>query len=92
MSRNELTTRGMHKHEGYNFCDDCHETLYEPKVRIYLPICYLQEYKSCQEYGPPPGMESLDERRARLAREQEERERKLKEIEEKKNSKVKRNI
>jgi len=67
---NELTARGMHKHEGYNFCDDCHQTLYQPK-----------------EYGPPPGMESLDERRARMAREQEERERKLKEIEEKKNSK-----
>ena len=40
-----------------------------------------------QEYGPPPGMESLDERRARMAREQEERERKMKEIEEKRNSK-----
>ena len=36
-------------------------------------------------------MESLDERRARMAREQVERERKLKEIEEKKNSKVERN-
>ena len=33
-------------------------------------------------------MESLDERRLRLAREQEEREKKLKEIEQKKNSKV----
>ena len=41
-----------------------------------------------REYGPAPGMESLDERRARMASEKEERERKLKEIEEKKNSKV----
>ena len=62
----------MHNHEGYNYCDKCHETAYEPK-----------------EYGPPPGMESLDERRARMAREKEERERKMKEIEEKRNSKVK---
>ena len=61
---NELTARGLHKHEGYNFCDQCHETMYEPR-----------------EYGPAPGMESLDERRARMAREKEERERKLKEIE-----------
>ena len=44
--------------------------------------------KNEQEYGPLPGMESLDERRLRLAREQEEREKKLKEIEQKKNSKV----
>ena len=46
--------------------------------------------KTEQEYGPLPGMESLDERRLRLAREQEEREKKLKEIEQKKNSKVSR--
>jgi len=30
--RNELTERGIHKHEGYNFCDRCHETLYDPKA------------------------------------------------------------
>ena len=35
-------------------------------------------------------MESLEERRARTVREKEERERKMKEIEEKRNSKVKR--
>jgi len=30
--RNELTERGIHKHEGYNFCDRCHEQLYDPKA------------------------------------------------------------
>ena len=39
-------------------------------------------------YGPPPGMESLEERRLRAAREAEERERKLKEIEMMRNKKV----
>ena len=46
--------------------------------------------KTEQEYGPPPGMETMDERRLRMAREQEEREKKLKEMkeEQRKNSKV----
>ena len=33
LSSNQLTARGIHKHEGYNFCSHCHETLYAPKVR-----------------------------------------------------------
>ena len=49
---------------------------------------YILQDESIQEYGPPPGMESLAERRAREAREKAERERKLKEIEAKRNSKV----
>ena len=57
-----------------------------------LAIFYLNAYVYSKEYGPPPGMESLDERRARMAREKEERERKLKEIEDKKNSKVEKNL
>jgi len=28
---NQLTAKGLHKHEGYNFCDWCHETLYVQK-------------------------------------------------------------
>ena len=52
----------------------------------------MNENVYSKEYGPPPGMESLDERRARMAREKEERERKLKEIEDKKNSKVEKNL
>merc|ERR1712112_315077 len=40
-----------------------------------------------KSYGPPPGMESLEERRLRAAREAEERERKLKEIEMRRNQK-----
>ena len=51
--------------------------------------------ESCNEalfaprsYGPPPGMESLEERRLREAREAEERERKLAEIEARRGRKV----
>merc|ERR1711988_1200487 len=40
-----------------------------------------------KSYGPAPGMESLEERRLRAAREAEERERKLKEIEMMRNKK-----
>jgi len=29
--RNQLTAKGIHKHEGYNFCDRCHEQLYDPR-------------------------------------------------------------
>jgi len=32
---NQLTARGMHDHEGYKFCDMCHETLYAQ--RMYGP-------------------------------------------------------
>ena len=41
-----------------------------------------------KSYGPPPGMESLEERRLRAQREAEERERKLREIEMKRGRKV----
>ena len=66
-----MTAKGLHKHEGYNFCDWCHETLYVQR-----------------EYGPGPGGETSDQRRAREQAELEERERKLREIEEMRNRKV----
>ena len=34
--RNQLTAKGIHKHEGYNFCDRCHEQLYDPRVKRKL--------------------------------------------------------
>ena len=68
---NQMTAKGLHKHEGYNFCDWCHETLYAQR-----------------EYGPGPGGETIEERRAREQRELEERERRLREIEEMRNRKV----
>ena len=68
---NQMTAKGLHKHEGYNFCDWCHETLYAQR-----------------EYGPGPGGETIEERRAREQRELEERERRLREIEEMRNKKV----
>ena len=68
---NQMTAKGLHRHEGYNFCDWCHETLYAQR-----------------EYGPGPGGETIEERRAREQRELEERERRLREIEEMRNRKV----
>jgi len=62
---NELTERTIFKHEGYNFCEKCHETLYDPRF-----------------YGVPPGGESIEEGRLRMQREKEDRERRIKEIEE----------
>ena len=37
MHRNQLTAKGIHKHEGYNFCDRCHEQLYDPRVQNEIP-------------------------------------------------------
>ena len=84
---NQLTARGLHKHEGYNFCDWCHETLYVQKVKN-LHCNPLKHVSICQEYGPGPGGETIEERRLREQRELEERERKLREIEEMRNRKV----
>jgi len=30
--QNELTERGIHKHDGFNVCDKCHEEFYAPKA------------------------------------------------------------
>ena len=49
--------------------------------------CFEVMYEP-KKYGPPPGMESLEERRLREAREAEERERKLAEIEARRGRKV----
>eukprot|EP00092_Neocalanus_flemingeri_P032693 GFUD01035558.1.p1 GENE.GFUD01035558.1~~GFUD01035558.1.p1 ORF type:complete len:147 (+),score=41.62 GFUD01035558.1:111-551(+) len=67
---NSLTSRGIHKHGNINVCDMCNQDMYGPP----------------KEYGPAPGMESLAERRAREAKMKEEYDRKMREIEEKKNA------
>jgi len=67
---NSLTTRGLFKHGNINVCTMCNEDLWGP----------------AKEYGPGPGMESLAERKAREARMKEEYERKLREIDEKRNT------
>ena len=63
--RNELFDRGMNK---------------TPEGQNICDHCFEVMYEP-RHYGPPPGMESLEERRLREAREAEERERKLREIE-----------
>ena len=51
-----------------------------PDGRLVCESCNEALF-SPKSYGPPPGMESLEERRARALREAEEREKKLREIE-----------
>eukprot|EP00091_Calanus_sinicus_P016435 TRINITY_DN3578_c0_g1_i3.p1 TRINITY_DN3578_c0_g1~~TRINITY_DN3578_c0_g1_i3.p1 ORF type:complete len:140 (-),score=30.25 TRINITY_DN3578_c0_g1_i3:82-501(-) len=67
---NSLTSRGIFRHGNINVCTMCNEDMYGP----------------AKEYGPAPGMESLAERKAREAKTKEEYERKLREIEEKRNA------
>ena len=83
---NQLTAKGLHKHEGYNFCDRCHEQLYDPRVLHPYKIHFVVETRSHmqnnwidhqwlhypQNYGPKPGSESIEEARLREAREKVE--------------------
>ena len=89
---NQLTAKSINKHEGYNFCDSCHISLYAPKVVTSLFTVinhyHYHYHHLCKEYGPGPGGETIEERRLREARELEERERRLREIEEMRNRKV----
>ena len=34
--RNDLTARSLHKYEGYNICDRCHEMIFIDKVSFSL--------------------------------------------------------
>ena len=73
---------------GYNFCEKCHEQLYDPRVNQssnpyqyevlenaipqfllhQKPILFLSNFQSTQFYGVPPGGESIEEGRLRMAR------------------------
>ena len=72
-----LTEKDIHKHQdGYNICSKCYDSLYRPRVRPSsgaisqrtLTCSSLQEFLA-------EGEETPSERRARLAREAEERDR-----------------
>ena len=59
---NNLRAGGVHRHDDVSVCDRCHTELYGPaKVRRFFTTC--RPHRDYQEYGPPPGMESLEERR-----------------------------
>merc|ERR1712192_135294 len=49
---NDLTTKGIHQHEGYNFCARCHEEIYDPRVYEPEPGRETPEEKRLRE-GPP---------------------------------------
>ena len=62
----------MHKHQGYNICGKCYSDIYSPRVRI---ICILRTLSVFVQEFLAEGEETAAERRVRLAREAEERER-----------------
>ncbi len=36
--RNEMTARTVHKYEGHNICERCHDNIYKTKVSRKLPV------------------------------------------------------
>ena len=57
---NQLTAKGLHKHEGYNFCDRCHEQLYDPRVLHLDKMPFMIETRShMQEKLKSPLIKSL---------------------------------
>ena len=42
MFRNDLTARSLHKYEGYNICDRCHENIFINKS--YGPLEVREKY------------------------------------------------
>ena len=72
-----LTEKDIHQHQdGYNICSKCYDSLYRPRVRPSSGAISQRTLtgSSLQEFLPE-GEETPSERRARLAREAEERDR-----------------
>ena len=72
-----LTEKDIHKHQdGYNICSKCYDSLYRPRVRPNSGAISQRTLtgSSLQEFLAE-GEETPSERRARLAREAEERDR-----------------
>ena len=68
-----LSAKDIHKHEVYNICGKCYVDIHNPRVRM-IGIHKLLSFYFYQEFLAE-GEETSAERRARLAREAEERER-----------------
>ena len=69
-----MTARGLHKHEGYNFCDWCHETLYAQREYGPGPGGETIEERRLRE------QRELEERERRLREIEEMRNRKVSEL------------
>ena len=70
-----MTAKGLHKHEGYNFCDWCHETLYAQREYGPGPGGETIEERRLRE------QRELEERERRLKEIEEMRNRKPEEDE-----------
>jgi hypothetical protein len=63
--RNELTARTINKYEGHNICDKCNDNIYKAKVsfiKYFINISNIKLANNFQNYGPPAGFESIEER------------------------------
>ena len=71
-----LTEKDIHKHQdGYNICSKCYDSLYRPRVRPSSGAISQRTLTDSLQEFLAEGEETPSERRARLAREAEERDR-----------------
>ena len=71
-----LTEKDIHKHQdGYNICSKCYDSLYRPRVRPSSGAILQRTLTDSLQEFLAEGEETPSERRARLAREAEERDR-----------------
>ena len=73
--RTQMTARSLHKYEGCNTCDKCHNNIFRSRVSYFINLCIylcLCQLSSSQDYND--GKETAAERKKR-----EEEEQKVKE-------------
>ena len=56
---NQLTAKSINKHEGYNFCDSCHISLYAPKVLPSLSSITVIIIITVRSMAPAPAVRPL---------------------------------
>ena len=66
---NQMTGDGVHKHEGFNFCTQCHNKHFGRQVsftKIFIAAFLFSIH--FQMYGVPPGAETIEEQALREVR------------------------
>ena len=67
-----MTTRTLHKYEGYNICDKCHDNIFRSRVSTLGFLNHFEFCSSTQDYND--GKETAAERKKREEEEQKARE------------------
>ena len=67
-----MTARGLHKYEGCNICDKCHDNIFRSRVSYFIIPCSYIFLSSSQDYND--GKETTAERKKREEEEQKARE------------------